>query len=115
MESGRRHACGVHGRGRARRQLASVCLLWQRLHGEVRSERRRHAGRQHVGALSKRAAPGASGSDLLSRQPWVRINLAHGGVSAQGYERGSWWTAANGGLRSATDQRDPKSEVDELR
>ena len=56
MESGRRHACGVQGRGRARRQLASVCLLWHRLHGEVRSERRRHAGRHNVGAFSKRAA-----------------------------------------------------------
>jgi hypothetical protein len=46
------------------------------------------------------AAPGARGHNLLSRQPWVRINLAHGGISQQGYERGAWWTAANGGLRS---------------
>eukprot|EP01052_Picozoa_sp_SAG31_P044572 SAG31_NODE_7825_length_1588_cov_2.447280_2_plen_148_part_00 len=48
------------------------------------------------------AAPGAHGHDLLSRQPWARINLAHGGISAQGYERGDWWLAANGGLSSWT-------------
>ncbi len=45
-------------------------------------------------------AAGTRGHDLVSRQPWVRINLAHGGISPQGYERGAWWTAANGGLSS---------------
>ena len=43
------------------------------------------------------ASPGSTGVDLLSRQPWIRINLAQGGVSAQGMAAGDWWLAANGG------------------